>query len=92
MTFKEICFKEKEKCAERLFEKAVLCGQIASHMIEEQSGRNLFRAWKVKYALSAVKLSKIIKVSTDWDKDIGMLSVSYPNHGRIHVPPSFRLS
>ena len=89
MTFRQIVEESREVAAESAWERAQFASRLRHTVASTGRHRNAQRLaeWKaraIKLALSL--LPEQIRVTIDDDYQVGLLSVSWLGHGRLHLP------
>jgi len=94
MTFRQIVESTRMDAARAAWDRAKFASRLRH--VEAVAGhrRNARRLgeWKVRAIRLAVSLApEQIRLTIDDDYQIGLLSVRWPGHGRLHLPADVRL-
>ncbi|HEY3324984.1 MAG TPA: hypothetical protein VGP72_31310 [Planctomycetota bacterium] len=91
-TFSSILNTTRDKCAERAWQRARLASQLRH--IAADGGRSraasMLGRIKQRAILRVIALSPVgLRVATDRHRYVGLPSISWAGHGRLHLPAKF---
>jgi len=93
-TFRQIVEDSRIDAAETAWSRARVISRLRQQECKAQHRRSANRLAQLKADAVRLALSlapEQITVTIDDDYQVGLLSVRWPGHGRLHLPPNTRL-